>query len=273
MLRLRHALASSLSLIVLTSAQAQQAPAANPLRDLLTMQMNWDASKSSDTAAPAVPLGFVPWDKHKQDAKTFTSYYLYAPGLQQNTPYTLVLWQIGWDAQQPPMQSAQSGIYVNARGVVMCRKPTEKENNSDAPDIDSDGRVNIITAGSAGEPVRYALYDEKAGMVAMGRLIVNPIQSDDHGCHLQAILAIGGAQVVLVEGTGFPSKSSVQISTTVGGRPQSAAFVTDEKGRLETAVVLMRQGETQGASTITMQSASCAPAVKVNWGPGTYHVQ
>lgn len=273
MLRFRYALASFLFFVPSASAPAQQTPAPNPLRDLLTMQMNWDASKSSDSAAPVATFGFVPYEKHKQDGKAFTSYYLYAPGVQQNIPYTLVLWQIGWDAQQPPMQSAQSGIYVTARGVVMCRKPTEKENNSDAPDIDSAGRVNIISAGSLGEPVRYALYDEKAGMVAMGRLVVNPIQSDDHGCRLQAILAVAGAQVVLVEGTGFPPKSPVQLSTDTAGKPQSASFNTDDHGRLETAVVLVRKGETQGAGTITMQSSSCAPAVKVNWGPDTYHVQ
>jgi hypothetical protein len=273
MARLAYALLPSLLLGMVASVLAQQAPPANPIKDLLTMQMNWDASKSSDTAKPAVTLKFVSFEKHKQDGKSFTSYYLYASGLAQDKTYTLIVWQIGWDAQLPPMQPAQSDLYVNARGVVMCRKPTEKEVNSDAPDIDRDARVNIISAGSMAEPVRYALYDEKQGIVAMGRVIVNPVQSDDKSCHLQAVLGVAGAEIVLVEGTGFPANSTIELSSSIGAKPQNATFRTDDDGRLETAVVLARQGAMQGTATITMQSSSCAPAVTLNFGRETYKVQ
>jgi hypothetical protein len=255
------------------SAVAQQPSSANPLNDLLTMQMNWDASKSNDNATPSTTLKFVPYEQHKQDGKSFTSYYLYAPGLSSAKPYTMIAWQIGWDAQLPPMNPTYSDLYVNARGVVMCRKPSEEEMNQDAPSMDSDARLNLISAGSMGEPVRYALYAEKDGMVAMGRLIVNPIESADKSCHLQAILAVGGGQVMLLEGAGFTPKAAVELSSLTSGKPKTAKFKTDERGRLETAVVLMKPGETQGSATITMKSDSCAPTVKFNWGSATYKVQ
>lgn len=254
-------------------ASAQQAGGSNPLNDLLTIQMNWDALKSDDNAKPSIPLRFVPFEKHKQDGKSFTSYYVYASGLPSDHPYTLITWQIGWDAQQPPMQQAQSDLYINARGVVMCRKPTPREANSDAPQLDCEARLELISAGSKGEPVRYALYSEQQGVVAMGRLIVNPIESEDKGCHLQAILGVGGAEVVLVEGTGFAPKSSIELSSGDSGKPQTATFKTDASGRLETAVVLVRASQTHGTAAISAKSDSCAPAITFDWGRETYKVQ
>jgi hypothetical protein len=271
----RQAIPLTLTLLAasLTAALAQQAPAANPLNDLLMVQMNWDASKSDDNAKPTAMLKFVPYEKHTQDGKAFTSYYLYAVGSPQNTQYTLVSWQIGWGAEMPPMQPSYSGLYVNARGVVMCRKPSEREVDQDAPDLDSDARMNVIAAGSLGEPVRYALHNEKSGFAAMGRLVVHPIESEDKACRLQAILAVANGQIVLVEGTGFATQSTVEISRLNGGKPQTAKFKTDEKGRVETAVVLAKPDQKQGTSTITMKSDSCAPIVKVDWGEDSYHVR
>jgi hypothetical protein len=199
--------------------------------------------------------------------------YLYAPGLTTDKPYTLIAWPIGWDVQQPAMRPRQSDLYVKARGVVMCRKPSDKEMNKEAPDIDSDVRLNVISAGAIGEPVRYALYAEKEGVVAMGRLVVNPIKGDDKGCHLQAIRAMGGAEIVLVEGTGFTPKTTISLFSVTTGKPQAAKLKTDENGRLETVAVLMKQGETQGTAEITMKSESCAPSVRFKWGKDTYQVQ
>ena len=271
MLPLRYLFLISVSLLSLLPASSQQA--ANPLNDLLTMQMNWDASKSNDNAKPSIPLRFVAFASHKQDGKSFTSYHVYAPGLPQNKPFTLITWQIGWDATQPPFQPSRSDLYANARGVVMCRKPTDEETNEDAPQLQDDARLDVIAAGSMGEPIRYALYADNS-MAAMGRLVVNPIQVVDNGCHLQTILALGGAEIVL-EGAGFAPKSEVELSEipTTGEVPKTAKFKTDATGRLETAVVLMKKGRMQGTASITMKSDSCAPAVRFQWGHDTYHVQ
>lgn len=255
------------------SAVAQQPSGTNPLNDLLTMQMNWDASKSDDNAKPSVTLNFVPFEKHKQDGKSFTSYYVYAPGLPQNKAYSLILWQIGWDANQPPMQTEYTDLYVNARGVVLCVKPMGDEITKDAPDIESSDRLEVIAAGAMGEPARYALYSDKDGIAAMGRVIVNPIQSDDKVCHLQVIRAVGGAEFVLVEGTGFAPNSTVMLSDENNGKSQTAKFKTDGNGRLETAVILIKPDHMQGTVTVTMKSDSCAPAVQFNWGRDTYQVQ
>lgn len=257
----------------LLPAGAQQPFRGSALDDLLTMQMNWDASKSDDHAKPSVTLRFVSFENHKQDGKSFTSYYVYATGLPQNQPYALILWQIGWDAQKPQFQPVQANLYVNARGVVMCVKPAEGEVNKDAVDIDSNDRLEVIATGALGEPARYALYSEKDGIVAMGRLIVNPIESEDKGCHLQAIRAVGGAEVVLVEGTGFAAKAAVELSDESTGKSQTAKFKTDENGRLETAVILMKPGQMQGTATITMKSDACSPAVKFSWGHDSYQVR
>lgn len=237
------------------------------------MQMNWDAFKSNDNAKPTTPLKFVPYAKHQQDGKTFTSYYVYATGLPQDKTYTLVSWQIGWDAQQPPLQPAYTNLYVNAHGVVMCPKPSEKEMSSDAPDIETDRRLDLIAAEATGEPTRYALITESSDIVAMGRLIVNPIEVVDKNCQLQAIRAVGGAEIVLVEGTGFPAKSMVELSSDTGGKPRTAKLKTDENGRIETPLILITKDQQQGTATITMKSDGCVPTVKFNWGRDTYKVQ
>jgi len=254
-----------------TAAVAQQA--SNPLDDLLKMQMNWDESRSNDSAAAAITLKFYSYEQHKDDGKSFTSYYLYAPGLKADQPYTLIRWQIGWDAKQPPMQPVEGDLYVNARGVVMCRKPSDEEMHKAAPDIDEDARLNVIAAGAPGEPMRYALYSEKEAVVAMGRLIVNRFQADDKTCHVEAIRAMGGAEIVLVEGTGFTPKTTVELSRQTSGKPTTAKFKTDENGWLETVAILMEQGETHGTASITMKSDACAPSVSVQWGKETYQVQ
>jgi hypothetical protein len=243
------------------------------LDKLLDMQMNWDAAKTDDQAKPVVTLNFVPFAHHRQDGKSFTSYYLEAPGAAPNAPYTLIRWPIGWNSALPPFQPVSAGLYVNARGVVMSRKPTQKENSSDAAELNSDARFELTVAGALGEPVRYALLDAKQDFVALGRVIVNPLRSSGKMCQLQAIRAVGGAEILLVEGTGFAAGSPVELSREMDGKMQTAKFRTDAKGRMETAVILISKGQTQGTVTLAMKSDECAPTVKMNWGHDTYKVQ
>lgn len=273
MFRRSHFFSLAISLSILGPAVGQQPASTNSLNDLLAMQMNWDASKSDDNAKPAVTLKSVPYDKQEQDGKTFTAYYVYATGIPTGQPFRLIKWQIGWDAKRPDFQLDQDGLFVNSRGVVMCRKPTKEEDVSDALDIESDARLNVIAAGSMGEPVRFALMSEKNEIVAMGRVVANPIQGEDGSCRLQAVLAVGGGEIMLVEGTGFPANTAVEVSRTSTGKPQTASFKTDNNGRVETAVMAAGKDEPRGNGTITMKSASCAPSVKVKWGRDTYKVQ
>jgi hypothetical protein len=257
----------------LPASFAQSLPAGSPLDSLLGMQMNWDASRTDDHAKPVMTLTFVPFEHHQQDGKSFTSYYVYAAGVPQNTPYVLLAWQIGWGADLPPFTPQYTDIYVNGRGVVMCRKPTETEINSDAPALNSDARLEVIAAGALGEPARYALLDAKQSFVAMGRVIVNPIQATDKTCHLQAILAVGGGEIVLAEGTGFTANTKVELTREISGKMQTATFRTDANGRLETAAFLISKGQTQGTATLAMKSDACAPSVTFNWGRDKYKVQ
>jgi hypothetical protein len=261
-------------LVLLPGGSASLASAqGNSLDKLLDMQMNWDAAKTDDQAKPVGTLEFVPFAHHRQDGKSFTSYYVYARGVRQNTPYTLIRWQIGWGAELPPFDPVYTDMYVNARGVVMCKKPTEKENESDAPAIGSEARLEVTVAGALGEPVRFALLDARQSFVAMGRVIVSPVKSMDKTCQLQAIRAVAGAEILLVEGTEFSPNSAVELSREMDGKAQAAKFRTDAKGRMETAVILIGRGQSSGTAKLTVKSDACAPAVKMNWGHDSYQVQ
>jgi hypothetical protein len=68
-------------------------------------------------------------------------------------------------------------------------------------------------------------------------------------------------------------KSTVEISSTTTGSPQKASFKTDDEGRVETAVVLVKPGSMKGNATILMKSDACAPTVSFNWGADSYHVK
>jgi hypothetical protein len=267
---LRHPLPLALLLYGISSPLL---PQANSLDRLLTMQMNWDAAKANDQDKPVVTLHFIPFAHRQKDGKSFTSYFVEAAGAAENTPYTLIRWPIGWNAELPPFDPVDTHLFVNARGVVMRTKPTEKQNTSDAPALESEARLEVTAAGAPGEPVRFALLDSRQNFVAMGRVIVNPIRSSDKTCAFQAIRAVGGGEIVLAEGTGFAADAPVEISREMDGAIHAAQFRTDAKGRIEAPVILISKEQSQGTATLMMKSDGCAPSLKLNWGHDSYKVQ
>jgi hypothetical protein len=155
---------------------------------------------------------------------------------------------------------------------VMHRKPIDKEINRDAPDLAGEARLEVTAAGALGEPVRYALLDSRQNFIAMGRVIVHPIVSVDKMCHFQAIRAVGGAEILLAEGTGFAFNSSVELSREMSGNTQAAKFKTDANGRIETPVILISKEQKQGTAMLTLKSDACAPKIKIDWGHDSYKV-
>lgn len=155
--------------------------------------------------------------------------------------------------------------------------------------------VEIRAAVAPGEAVRVALIghrQENGKPVEFGAatsLVPYPIQSTDQGCTLQVIRGLKNAAMVLVEGTGFPANTTMNVDTVTGGHTRTIPAHTNEKGRFILAALPALEGENEGDTTVHMGGAvhaptleepktpapasTCNPSVSFHWGADSYKPQ
>lgn len=96
--------------------------------------------------------------------------------------------------------------------------------------------------------------------------------------------------MVLLEGTGFPPNSSLQLDTITSGDSRTVTAKTNQEGKLVVAILSGAQGHDAGDTTVryagilhtpSLQTPAtippadpgCAPSVTFSWGKGSYKPQ
>jgi hypothetical protein len=75
-----------------------------------------------------------------------------------------------------------------------------------------------------------------------------------------------GAELVLIEGTGFPSTAEITMDSESAGERHSAKGKTDADGLYTSALLPYREGAVKGTTKVTLVTAKCAPSLNVQWG-------
>lgn len=83
---------------------------------------------------------------------------------------------------------------------------------------------------------------------------------------MSAVFLMPGAELVLVEGTGFAPNSELTMAMDSEGEKHDVKSKVDEQGRYISALMPYKQGLVQGTVNIRLKGGACSPTVSVPWG-------
>lgn len=294
-------------------AQVKREQAYQAALRVANLTARWGPSMST----PGVSVTLVETARTKTAAgETQFTYQIGGTGFRAGEKLDLVRWPLAQG-----VQTIMGGLVLNAQGVAVCgaaspagtaptgqpEAPTRSSGAASAPPsapaapgcattMKPDQPVEIQTTAAPGEPIRVALIAEDHTNGAATQAIPFPIANTDKSCSLQVLLGMRDADMVVVEGAGFPPSSTVKIETVTGTQTRNLNAKTDPEGKMAMIVVPGVAGQTSGTTTVRYAGIlppaapagagaaapasappatgnDCAPAVTFQWGQGSYKPQ
>ncbi|MGA7523850.1 MAG: hypothetical protein WBW84_15470 [Acidobacteriaceae bacterium] len=199
-------------------------------------------------------------------------------------------------SSQQPTAAAASGQSGAAPAAPAPSKDVPPLPPSCAASTKPGQPVEVRAAVAPGEAVRVALVgeSEKDGkpvrIGAATSLVPFPMENTDQGCTLQVIRGMKNAAMVLVEGSGFPAKTTMKVDSVTGSETRTLTVRTNEKGHFIMATLPALEGHDEGDTTIRMGGiiqppsletpktpaappSNCNPSVTFHWGKDSYKPQ
>lgn len=231
--------------------------------EMLNTQVAWDAGFSN----PSGPrLRFVQFDEMTRPDGHFIRYRIYAEGAQEGRPYIFALLKIGTSPQD--VQIVSSAAFVNRKGLMMTRKPASDEEDRETVGADVEFDLGIRAAN--GEPLRFLLRSKDNKVFIPGTLVPYPIASTDHGCRLEARLAVPEGQAILIYGDGFSPNSEVLVQSDSAGELNEGKHTVDANGHVQFFDLPSVTGRDSGVLKDSISTKDCSVSISIPWGKGTY---
>lgn len=249
------------------SADGSSGNAANQLpptfMEMLNTQVAWDAGFNN----PSGPrLRFVQFDEITRPDGHFNRYRIYADGAQEGKPYIFALLKIG--TLPKDVQIMSSTAFVNRKGLLMTRKPTFNEEDSET--VGADAEFDIGVQAANGEPLRFLLRSKDNKVFVPGTLVPYPIASMDNGCKLEARLAVPEGQAILIYGDGFSPNSEALVQSDSAGEIKESKHSVDANGHVQFFDLPSVTGKDSGVLKDSISTKDCTVSVSIPWGKGTY---
>ena len=290
------------------AARRHQQAIATALR-LAQIEARWGAPMST----PGLSIKLVETGKTKlANGETQVSYEISGSGFASTDKLELLRWPLNL-AAKPVM----GGIGFNAKGMAVCmdtvagaggaaagtaiQAPSlsapaphvnEQTGVPPAPSCAGTMKTNqpivIRTVAAPGEPVRVALLSQtQARRGAATMAIPFPIEDASQGCKLQVILGMKDAEMVLVDGSGFPASATLKLTSITYGRIHHLNSMTSPQGKTIFALLPAVDGHPNGETEVRFDGVvqaptldptkkgpapnpTCRPEVSFHWGQGSY---
>ncbi len=292
--------------------QQRQQAAINAALRLASLEAHW--GPEMDT--PGLSLALTEIRRMKTpEGTTQITYQISGSGFSPDEKLTLVRWPLNSEAE-----AVMSGVSFDTRGIAICgaqpqtapgavsgNSPAETPAPAGAAGAGSGSPAPVTAASCAstmqpqqpveiqatvaqGEAVRVAVMGRDRKHGAAASVVPFPIADTDKGCRLQVILGMRDAALVLIEGTGFPANSAMQIDLVTGDNTRRLNSKTNKDGRLVIPLLPGTSGQSSGETTVRFGGVShppslkgsdappppdpaCAPSVSFRWGKGTYKAE
>ena len=282
-------------------AQERQERALAAAQRLASIQAHW----GPDMSSPGLAISLTEAGRQKlPDGSTQVTYHVTGSGFSPTDRLSLIRWPL--DSQSYVMMG---GIAFNASGTAVCGTPLPPTPNAPGtPGAASENQpanpgsppppscttsmkagdpVVLTTTAAPGEPVRIALIgaDRKHG--AATTTVPFPLANEDKGCRLSVLLGVKNAAMVLVEGTGFPPNTALNLESITADQTRTLSPRTNADGRMIMIVLPAANGQESGDTTVrfagvphvpSLQTSAttpapdpdCRPSVTFHWGKGSY---
>jgi hypothetical protein len=186
------------------------------------------------------------------------AFRLYAEGVAKDKAYSLLAWPV---TQKGPSK-VLSGVTLDASGLAICAGTPGTCGSADKPNDPIDLKLRPVP----GEPVRLGLISEDGATKVFAKVVPIPLRGEDRGCVVEGVLLTPGAELVLIEGSGFPANSDLMMDSDSEGEHHEGKAKADQDGSYTAAVLPYKEGPVHGTLKATLKSAGCSPSVEVPWG-------
>jgi hypothetical protein len=230
---------------------------------MLQRQISWDENSPSEKNPNGLYFQFSKTDETTSSGKRVVLYRAYVFGAPENKKYTLTVWKIGSDPHTLPGE-----VYINAKGLLMKKKPNQEQENSD---FVGDDELQLAVQAARAEPVRYALTSSNKEILVYGTVVPFPSEDIDRDCRLEVRLAQPDATAVLVYADGLPANTVVPFQMLSDDKPETGKFSVNAQGHAVETGILPTGVKEIGTLKVTLSSTECSVAVEIPWGEGSYH--
>jgi hypothetical protein len=183
---------------------------------------------------------------------------MYATGLPREGTYTLLTWPV---TQRGPSELLR-GITFDESDLAVCAGTPGTCGSPDRPN----DPIDVVLKPVSGEPSRLALISADQSIKIFAKIVPIPLRGEDKGCTVEAVLLTPGAEIVFIEGTGFPPNSEVVMDSESEGERHGAKAKADANGRYVSAILPYKQGLVRGTAKVSLRSAACSPGLSFPWG-------
>ena len=183
---------------------------------------------------------------------------LFASGVPHDGVYTLVSWPV---TQKVPGE-VLTGVTLRSTGLAVCAGAPGTCGGADNPD----DPIDIPLQPVPGEPVRLGLVSADGASRVFATLVPLPLRGEDRGCMVEATLLTPRGELVLVEAAGLPANTTVTLDSDSAGERHSGKEKADADGRLASALLPFKKGETGGTLKVDVKAPRCSPSVSIPWG-------
>jgi hypothetical protein len=244
-------------------AQALKQTSSDEVQNLLQRQISWDENRLNGKSPAGSQFQFFKTDETTSSGKRLTRYRAYVSGAPENKKYTLTVWKIGSNPHLLP-----GDVFVNAKGLLMIRKPRPEQEDSD---FVGDDELNLTVEAARGEPVRYALTSTDKQILIVGTVVPFPLEDTDKGCRLEVRLALPDAKAVLIYAEGLPANAEIPFQLVSEGEPETGKLSVNAQGHAATVDFPFVGGKDKGSLRVSLAPKECSAAVEIPWGKGSYH--
>jgi hypothetical protein len=217
--------------------------------NLVSMHDAWGPKASTPNTRLAI--------KESARAGQLIKFRLYAEGVAKDGIYSIVTWSV---TQKSPSQTL-AGVTLDASGLAICAG-TPGTCGGDKPNDPIDLTVQPVP----GEPLRLGLVSQDGATKVFAKVVPIPLRGEDRGCAVEGVLLTPGAELVLIEGSGFPANGEVEMDSDSEGERHGERKKADADGRYVSAMLPYKLGASRGTLKVSLKSAGCSPSVKVPWG-------
>ena len=183
---------------------------------------------------------------------------MYATGLPKQGTYTLVSWPV---TQRGPGESLR-GVTFDESGLAVCAGTPGTCGSPDKPN----DPIDLALRPVPGEPVRLGLVSMEGSIKVFAKFVPLLLKGEDKGCSVEAVLLTPGAELVEIEGAGFPANADIAMDSDSEGERHNGKGKTDSNGAYTSAILPYKQGVTHGTAKVSLKSMGCSPSVSVPWG-------
>lgn len=157
---------------------------------LVNMHTAWGPKASTPNTSLTI--------KESERSGPVIKFRLYAAGVPKDGIYAIV----AWPATQQGPSEVLTGVTLDASGLAICAGTPGTCGSGNKPN----DPIDLALQPAPGEPVRLGLVSAGGATKVYARLVPVPLRGEDRGCSVEGVWLTPGAELVLIEASGFPAQ-------------------------------------------------------------------